>query len=125
MVRSPLNRLVLTLGALTLVACAEDRSPTEPESGAQPVSPGSLAAVLASNTWTLKAPGYTLFGISAGVMPDATGQSIVYTFGGTDGTGSSGAGVGVYKIGTNTWSSRYTPGGGVGVYNANGVGRIG
>jgi len=33
-VRSPLNQLVLALGALTLGACAEDRTPTQPESGA-------------------------------------------------------------------------------------------
>ncbi len=66
-----------------------------------------------------------MIGISAGVMPDATGQSIVYTFGGTDGAGSSGADIGIYKIGTNTWSGKSTAGGGVGVYNANGVGRIG
>jgi len=123
---SPLNQLVLALGALTLGACAEDRSPTQPETGTEPVSAGSLAAVLAPNTWTLKAPAPSrLYGLSAGVMPDATGQSVVYVFGGTDGGGSSGAEVLIYKIGTNTWSRKSSQGETVDVYNTNGVGRIG
>jgi hypothetical protein len=122
MVRSPLVQLLLALGALA--ACTEDRSPTQPESAVEPASAGSLAAALAPNTWTLKAPGGTLIGISAGVAPDATGQSLVYVFGGTDGAGSSGAGVRIYKIGTNTWSGTgLEPR--VYVYNSNGVGRIG
>jgi Kelch motif len=125
MVRSPLNHLVLALGALALTACAEDRSPTQPESGTEPASPGSLAAALAPNTWTLKAPAPGgLFGISAGVVPDASGQSIVYVFGGTDGAGSSGAGIITYKIGTNTWSGAGSESR-VYIYNSNGVGRIG
>jgi N-acetylneuraminic acid mutarotase len=121
MVRSPLIPLVLALGALT--ACAEDRSPTQPETGTEPVSAAGLAAALAPNTWTLKATAGAGIGISAGVMPDATGQSIVYTFGGTDGDGGSGGGIWKYKIGTNTWSGTgYNP---VYVYSTNGVGRIG
>ncbi len=122
MSRLPLIQLVLALGALA--ACAEDRSPTQPESGTEPASPSSLAAALASNTWTLKAPGPALIGISAGAVADASGQSIVYVLGGTDGAGSSGAGVEIYKIGTNTWSngnSDHT----LGVYSSNGIGRIG
>ena len=55
MFRSPPVQLVLALTSLALSACAEDRSPTQPESGAVPASPGSLAAALAPNTWTLKA----------------------------------------------------------------------
>jgi Kelch motif len=125
MVRSPLIQLVLALGALTLTACSEDRGPTQPESGTEPASAGSLAASLAPNTWTLKAPGPAEIGISAGVVPDASGQSIVYVLGGTDGAGSSGAAVGIYKIGTNTWSGKNSVGESVDVYNSNGVGRIG
>ena len=126
MVRSPLIQLVLPLGALALAACAEDRSPTQPSSGTELAADASVAAALAPNTWTLKAarPGGVLYGISAGVMPDASGQSIVYVFGGTDGTGLSGVSIGIYKIGTNTWSGAgYEPR--VYVYNSNGVGRIG
>jgi hypothetical protein len=127
MSRSPLIQLLLPLGALALTACAEDRSPTQPESGTEPASAAPLAAALAPNTWTLKAarPGNALFGISAGVMPDASGQSIVYVFGGTDGAGSFGACVGIYKIGTNTWTAKCSTEESVDVYNSNGVGRIG
>jgi hypothetical protein len=127
MFRSPLIHRVLPLGALALAACAEDRSPTQPESGTEPASATPLAAALAPNTWTLKSPrpGNVLIGTSAGVMPDASGQSIVYVFGGTDGAGSSGAPIGIYKIGTNTWSGKNPEGESVDVYNSNGVGRIG
>jgi hypothetical protein len=122
MFRSPLNQLVLALGALALGACAEDRSPTQPESGTEPASRGSLAAALAPNTWTLKAPGDARIGISAGVMPDASGQSIVYTLGGTGGDGGCGGGIASYKIGTNTWTGK---GPGVYMYSSNGIGKIG
>jgi Kelch motif len=124
MVRSPLNQLVLALGALTLGACAEDRSPTQPSSGTELAPDASVAAALAPNTWTLKAPGPALIGISAGVVPDASGQSIVYVLGGTDGAGSSGAGIEIYKIATNTWSNGSSDQT-LGVYNSNGIGRIG
>jgi hypothetical protein len=123
MFRSPLNQLMLALGALTLGACAEDRTPTQPESGAEPASPGSLAAALAPNTWTLKAAaiGYA-DQLSAGVVLDASGQSIVYTLGGRGEDGGCGGGIASYKIGTNTWTGK---GPGVYMYNSNGVGKIG
>jgi hypothetical protein len=123
MFRSPLNQLVLALGALTLTACAEDRSPTQPESGTEPASATALAAALAPNTWTLKAAaiGYA-DQLSAGVAPDASGQSIVYTLGGRGEDGGCGGGIASYKIGTNTWTGR---GPGVYMYNSNGVGKIG
>jgi Kelch motif len=126
MVRSPLIPLVLALGALTLGACAEDRSPTQPASGTELAPDASVAAALAPNTWTLKAaPNYWFVnGLSAGVVPDASGQSIVYTLGGRDDDGGSGASIARYKIGTNTWSVKsYEPR--VYVYSSNGVGRIG
>jgi hypothetical protein len=127
MSRSPLIRLALALGALALTACAEDRSPTQPESGTEPASAGSLAAALAPNTWTLKAapPNWAFVnGLSAGVVPDASGQSVVYTLGGRDDDGGCGANILTYKIGTNTWASKgFEPR--VYVYNSNGVGKIG
>jgi Kelch motif protein len=125
MFRSRLNQLVLALGALALTACTEDRSPTQPESGTEPVSAAGLAAALAPNTWTLKAamPG-GLHGISAGVVPDATGQSVVYVAGGTDCCGSIESGILTYKIGTNTWAGKITNQS-VEVFNSNGIGRIG
>jgi N-acetylneuraminic acid mutarotase len=130
MSRSSPVPLVLVLGALALAACAEDRNPTQPESGAEPASTAILAAALAPNTWTLKAapPNETSFnGLSAGVVPDASGQSIVYTLGGRfSDQPESGCGSNIlsYKIGTNTWTPKgYDPR--LYVYNSNGVGRIG
>jgi N-acetylneuraminic acid mutarotase len=127
MSRSPLVQLVLALGAFSLAACAEDRSPTQPESGAEPAPAAGLAAAFTPNTWTLKAapPNYSFAnGLSAGVVPDASGQSIVYTLGGTDDGGGCGAVVLTYKIGTNTWALKgFEPR--VDVFNSNGVGKTG
>jgi hypothetical protein len=126
MSRSPLIQLLLTLGAFALTACAEDRSPTS-ESGAEPAPAGSLAAALAPNTWTLKAapPNWSFAnGLSAGVVPDASGQSIVYTIGGRDDDGGCGAVILTYKIGANKWASTgFEPR--VTVFNSNGIGKIG
>jgi N-acetylneuraminic acid mutarotase len=126
MFRSPPVQLVLALGSLALTACAEDRSPTQPEAGAEPASAAGLAAAITPNTWLLKAapPNYSFVnGLSAGVVPDASGQSIVYTLGGRDDDGGCGTGVLTYKIGTNTWSSKGSEP--VYVFNSNGVGKIG
>lgn len=119
-------RLVLALFALGVAGCGEDRTPTQPESAA-PAPAAPLAEALASNTWTLKAaPPNFLFvnQLSAGAVPDASGQSVVYLLGGRDEAGGSGASVATYRIGTNTWSvpSREPR---VYVFNSNGVGRIG
>jgi hypothetical protein len=126
MFRSPPVQLVLALGSLALSACAEDRTPTQPESGAEPASEASLAAALAPNTWLLKAapPNHSAVdGLSAGVVPDASGQSIVYTLGGRDDLGC-GANILAYKIGTNTWTLKgHDPR--LYVFNSNGVGKIG
>jgi N-acetylneuraminic acid mutarotase len=127
MSRSPLIQLVVALGSLALVACAEDRTPTQPESGAEPASAAILAAALAPNTWTLKAPSsndQSAQGLSAGVVPDASGQSIVYTLGGIDTDQGCGSNILSYKIGTNTWTLKgHDPR--LFVFNSNGVGKIG
>jgi N-acetylneuraminic acid mutarotase len=126
MFRSPVG-LVLALGTLALAGCGEDRTPTQPESSAQPGPAAPLAQALTPNTWTLKAapPNYLFVNqLSAGVVPDASGQSVVYILGGRDEDGGSGASVATYRIGTNTWSVKsYEPR--VYVFNSNGVGRIG
>jgi hypothetical protein len=121
----PLHR-VLALSVLALAACGENQSPTQPEAGVDAAPPAPLFA-LASNTWTLKAPYPAVFGaigLSAGVFPNAAGQSIVYTFGGTDGGGGSGVAIRAYNIGTNVWTSKGYENL-VYVFNTNGVGRIG
>ena len=53
MFRSPPVQLVLALGFLVLAACAEDRAPTQPESGVEPALAAPVAAALAPNSWTL------------------------------------------------------------------------
>jgi N-acetylneuraminic acid mutarotase len=126
MFRSPPVPLVLALGSLALTACGEDRTPTQPESGTELAPAAAVASALAPNTWTLKAapPNGFVNQLSAGVVPDASGQSVVYTLGGRDDDGGSGASILTYRIGTNTWSIKsYEPR--VYVYNSNGVGRIG
>jgi N-acetylneuraminic acid mutarotase len=132
MFRSPPVQLVLALGALALTACAEDRSPTQPESAAEPASAAGLAAAIAPNTWLLKAAppnDQSVTRLSAGVVPDASGNSIVYTLGGRSndpGAGGSGCGSNIlaYKIGTNTWTLKgHDPR--LFLYNSNGVGKIG
>ena len=121
---SPLS-LVLGLGALA--ACAEDQTPTQPgsDTNVQPSAPA--VAALTSNSWTIKAapPGFPFMnGTSAGVMPDANGNPVVYLLGGGDNDGGWSAPVLIYRIATNSWSS---PGSEprVDVFNSNGVGRIG
>ena len=124
MFRSPPVQLVLALASLALSACAEDRTPTEP--GAEPASAVPLAAALTPNTWTLKAAppnGWSVGQLSAGVVPDASGQSIVYILGGRDGGGGCQGGRATYKIGTNTWAGKGSDG--PEVFNSNGVGKIG
>src|SRR5687768_2530624 len=93
---------------LTLLACASEENPTEPDVGANPAAAASSLAA-ASNTWTPKAPTpYTaeFFGFALGVAPNSAGQSIVYTFGGTDGEGGSGFAVRAYNAATDTWTAR-------------------
>jgi hypothetical protein len=122
MFRSPSVQLALALGSLALLSCAEDRTPTEP--GAEPVTIASLATALAPNTWTLKAAAIgNANQLSAGVVPDASGQSIVYTLGGRFDDGGCGGGIASYKIGTNTWTGKGA--GDPEVFNSNGVGKIG
>ncbi len=126
MPRSPAIRLILSLGSLAAAACAGDRTPTQPDGATEPAD-ATVAAALAANTWTLKAaPPAALFvnQLSAGVIPDAAGQSVVYLMGGRDEDGGSGASIATYRIGTNTWSVKSQEPR-IYVFNSNGVGRIG
>src|SRR5919109_666763 len=114
---------ILSLGVLALVACGEGSTPTEPGMAGDRF-PAAPSFALASNTWTAKAPqpGTALFGSSAGMAPNSAGESIVYTFGGTDGVGGTGFPVHAYKVATNTWTTKASR---VGVFSSNGVGKIG
>lgn len=126
MSRRPPLHLVFSLSMLALAACGEDRSPTQPESGVEP-APSAPQFALASNTWTLKAAYPAVFGavwLSAGVARNAAGQSIVYTFGGTDDQGGLGVPIVAYNVGTNTWTSKGKETE-IQFFNMNGVGEIG
>jgi hypothetical protein len=116
------------LGALALASCSD-------ESG-NPTQPGDVPslATASSNTWTTKAPmpngdGDIVGPYVAGVVPDATGGSIVYVFGGH--SSSEGGGTGqilVYSVATNTWTFKsltVSPTSSVSLTDFNGVGTIG
>lgn len=115
-------RLTLTVGALSLAACGESSSPTQPEAPVPATSVPSFAQV--SNTWTPRAafPDPEGREFSLGVVPNSAGQSIVYAFGGTDMMGGSCFPTQIYNASTNAWSgSKSTP---VCERSTNGVGRI-
>src|SRR5919107_5283700 len=118
-------RPALSLGLLAFAACSDTPTPTQPPA-AEPVTAAALNAVV-SNPWTTKAAYPSLFGAngpSAGVLPNAAGQDLVYALGGTDNEGGSGVSVKVYNPATNTWTQKsYEPR--VYVFATNGVGRIG
>ena len=57
-----------------------------------------------------------------GVAPNALGQSILYTFGGTSSEGGCGDVIYAYNATTNTWARKLSK---VDAFNTNGVGRIG
>jgi N-acetylneuraminic acid mutarotase len=120
------KRLVLPIGlALAMPACTSEPNPTEPVP-TDNHAPAALSFARVSNTWTERAarPFSPLVGISAGVIPNSAGQSIVYVLGGTTpNEGGSGFGISLYNVATNTWTARGTSK--VYVFNSNGVGVIG
>jgi len=67
-------------------------------------------------------PGTAGQGPAVGVVPNATGPSKAYVFGGTNGAGGSGAATRVYDVATNSWR---VIGNTVYAFNLNGVGNIG
>ena len=109
---------LLSLAALVaMAACSSEENLTQPSSDL------ASSFALASNTWVTKAaPLLGLFGASAAMAPNAAGESIVYKFGGTDGQGGTGWPVEAYNVDTNSWSMKASQ---VGVFNTNGVGKIG
>jgi N-acetylneuraminic acid mutarotase len=115
-------RLLSTAMVLGLLGCAADESLTQPETADRAATGPAFA--LAANSWATKAPynGVGLSGLRAGVAPNAAGQSIVYIFGGTDGEGGTGFPVQAYNVATNTWTTKASR---VGVFESNGVGKIG
>ena len=116
--------IALAVSAVTLAACEEGASPTQPESSGD-FAPAAELSALVSNTWTLKAPipGFATAGrTDAGVVPNSAGQSIVYVLGGTDGEGVTGFPIQAYNVATNTWTTKASR---VFVFNSNGMGNVG
>jgi N-acetylneuraminic acid mutarotase len=106
---------------LVLLACTSEETPTEPGRTGD-VAPAVPSLALASNTWTAKAPiPGPRAGVSAGVVPNSSGQSILYVLGGFYQDGDKYE-VEAFDVATNTWTGKasytyYT--------RLNGVGRIG
>jgi N-acetylneuraminic acid mutarotase len=119
----PLN-LGLTVGVLALAACGEPTAPTQPGTAGDPSS-AVPSFVLASNSWTTKAPFPRSFlsGIAVGVRNNSAGLPIVYVFGGNflDIQSST---ISAYNPSTNTWADKSAPFL-AGHSWTNGVGRIG
>jgi Kelch motif len=117
--------LLSTCLALAVLGCDSKDSPTEPASdGLLVPAPAELAAA-ARNSWTAVSPppfGSSLFNFALGVAPNRNGNSVVYTIGGTDDEGLSGARVHAYNPTTDVWSGRNSS---VDAFSHNGVGKIG
>jgi len=100
-----------------LAACSSEPTLTGPESDQ------AASFALASNSWSLRAaPREPVWASSAGMAPNAAGESIVYKLGGRDNEGGTNWAVEAYNVATNTWSFKSSR---VGVFNSNGVGKMG
>jgi len=122
MTRQPLN-LGLPLTLITLIACSESSTPTQPDDAMRPAATVSAAA---PNTWTSRANtpyDQFIFGYDLGMARNSAGQSIVYAFVGTSSDeGGTGKSVKAYNVPANSWTSKTSQ---VGVFLSNGVGKIG
>jgi N-acetylneuraminic acid mutarotase len=97
--------VALTLGVLTLAACTDNGTPTEPVTGVDQPSPAELAAT--ANSWTAKAIMPTgRVGLAAAVVNNSLGQPILYAIGGDDGTGQTLSTVEAFNLATNAWSTK-------------------
>jgi N-acetylneuraminic acid mutarotase len=125
------NMALAALLAAGAVAC-EDQSPTtapaEPTAAPAPDAI-ELAITAASNTWTKRAPMFQAWrGFAAGMVPNASGQPVMYTLGGDlgcQGTSCKQAGstIFAYNAVTDTWTAKFAFNGIIGS-RSNGAGRI-
>ncbi|MDQ3221973.1 MAG: hypothetical protein M3Q75_00615, partial [Gemmatimonadota bacterium] len=117
--------LALPLTMISMLACGETTTPTQPDDAGDPTS-AALSWAAARNSWTPTAPppyDQYIYGYDLGMAPNSAGQSIVYAFGGTSSDeGGTGKSVKAYNVATNTWTGKASQ---VGVYYSNGVGKIG
>jgi N-acetylneuraminic acid mutarotase len=102
----PSSRLVLAI--LTLAACGEG-GPTQPE-GAARITDVRSGVTIPRNSWAPRAalPSVEFREFDVGVVPNAAGEPILYTFGGTDFEGGSGFRTLAYNVITDSWSARDT-----------------
>ena len=100
----PLKRAAALAFTYLVLASCRDTS-TEPEM-AQVANP---APAVASNTWITRAnmPSTERIGLTAAVVPNASGRSILYAIGGRSiSTGGSLGKVQAYNVAANTWSAK-------------------
>ena len=116
--------LALAFGVLLIAGCSD--TPTQPGTPTGQETAPEFA--VAANTWVTRAdlPSTERYGLATAVVPNASGQSILYTIGGATGinartTGGTLSKVQAYNAATNTWSYKaslpiplaYTNGAGV------------
>ncbi len=106
-------------GLMLAAACTSEQSPTGPEATRIPST-----AALASSTWAELDPHplEAVYGLSAGVLTNSAGRSVVLTIGGIDDQGGTGRRIQRYNAATDIWRSDTSE---VFVYDVNGVGAIG
>jgi N-acetylneuraminic acid mutarotase len=114
--------VVLALLGLTLAACTEDATtqPSTPEVS----EPSALAATATSGQWVTRAdmPNSGRLGLATAMIPNSSGQSVLYAIGGKTATGGSLSRVQAYNVATNSWSWKSSMP--IPVYMSNGAGVI-
>jgi N-acetylneuraminic acid mutarotase len=99
---APPAAMALALMCLASASCGE--RVTEPEKAATPGAP-TPAFAIASNTWLTRTdmPSTDRLLFATAVVPNATGQSILYAIGGLS-AGGTVSRVQAYNVATNTWT---------------------
>jgi N-acetylneuraminic acid mutarotase len=121
-----LRSIALIVASLTFASCSSDT--TAPETPEIPESPSasepSLAAATSENIWIKRAdmPSVERWALALAMVPNASGQSVVYAIGGTSRHGSLSK-VQAYNVATNTWS--YKASMPIPLFATNGAGVIG
>jgi hypothetical protein len=112
---------------IAAVGCREDlQSPSSPESTpATSATPVPLEFAVASNSWTARAgiPPVHRSGFAVSAAQNASGQWIVYVFGGADEDQETGLGGWAYNVATDTWTGTFNSL--IDAAHLNGVGKIG
>jgi N-acetylneuraminic acid mutarotase len=117
----PMSTLALALGAFALLSCNDTSDPTQP--GPVPDRPLTPEFAWASNSWQTRAPMPTGRAHHAvGVAKNASGQSILYVFGGVDTESNDLSTIEAYDYSSNSWTTKTARFQGA---RTNGVGQIG